>query len=357
MVKDEIRRAAEAFLSAVERAGRRTFALADMEAHVRAALGPEAYVEAGEYRALAGVVNGLAEAGRIAPLKARGRNGRNPPLYRGYRLAPARAAGAPAAGLEGLHPRIDRAGLRRLDGRDAERVRAVSAYLFTHPDRSARPASPRNERSLEIFGDEKFLERRPGFLRALGLDLADLHALEVREPFFHRRFDQAGSEALALENLATFWSVCRVLESGAAWRWGPRPALVLYGEGKKILRSISFLATFPEVTRVGYFGDLDPTGVEILAGLRGLEPRCEPAEPLYRGLLRQRHLARSLEGRDRRVGVEAAFAGCGDLAERVRDLFSRNAWIPQEALGLEALLEGRSPTTPAVGPGETPPQP
>jgi len=335
--EDEIRQAAEAFVSAVERARRRTFDLADLEAHVQAALGPEAYVEAGEYRTLAGAVEELVEAGRIAPVKARGPNGRNPPLFRRYRLAP-RAADAPAAGLDGLHPRIDRAGLRRLGGQDAGMVRAVSEYLFAHPDRSARPAAPRNERSIEIFGDEKFLERRPGFLRALGLELADIHALEVREPFFHRRFEPAGPEALVLENLATFWSVCRVLESGALWRWGPKPALVIYGEGKKILRSIGFLEVFPEVERVGYFGDLDPEGVEILAGLRQREPRCVPAEPLYRGLLRQERRARPLKRAPGRVDGKEAFAGCGDLAERVEDLFARGLWLPQEALGLEALL-------------------
>ncbi len=347
--ENKIRQAAEAFLSAVERARRRTFALDELEAHVQAALGPEAYVEAGEYQALAAVVQALVDEDRIAPIRARGPNGRNPPLYRGYRLAPARPPEAPAADLVGLHPRIDRTGLRRLGGQDAGPVRAVSEYLFAHPGRSDRPAVPRNERSLEIFGDEKFLERRPGFLRALGLELADIHTLEVREPFFHRRFDPPGPVALILENLATFWSVCRVLESEAAWRWGPRPALVIYGEGKKILRSIGFLEVFPEVERVAYFGDLDPEGVGILAGLREREPRCVPAEPLYRGLLRQQRRARPLKRAPGRVDGKEAFAGCGDLAERVEDLFARGLWLPQEALGLEAIL-GDVPGKPCQAP-------
>ncbi len=146
--------------------------------------------------------------------------------------------------------------------------------------------------------------------------------------------------ALVLENLAPFWSVCRVLESGAPWWWGPAPGLVIYGEGKKILRSIGFLEVFPEVERVAYFGDLDPEGVGILAGLRRREPRCEPAEALYRGLLGRGPMARPL-GQPRSPGGEtAAFDGCGDLAGQVAELFGRGLWLPQEALGLEALLEG-----------------
>ncbi len=327
-------------MSAVELARRRTFLLEDLETHVRRALGPEAYVETGEYRALAEVVRGLAEDGRISPVKARGRNGRRPALYRAYRLAgPARARERGPAALEGLHPRISRAGLRRLSERDLDAVRALSAYLFANPDPAGRMAVPRNERSLEIFGDEKFLERRPGFLRGLGLGLADIHAFETREPFFHRQLAPEPRAGLILENLSAFESVCRALTAPGPWPWGPRPDLVIYGEGSKILRSVEFAAGFPRLERLAYFGDLDPEGTLILARLRDRDPRVAPCRELYAGLLGRRHLARPLgagAAADPAV-VHRAFQGCGELADEVLALFQEGLWIPQEALGLEAL--------------------
>jgi len=50
--------------------------------------------------------------------------------------------------------------------------------------------------------------------------------------------------------------------------------------------------------------------------------------------------ARPLKRTPGRVDGKEAFAGCGDLAERVEHLFARGLWLPQEALGLEALLGG-----------------
>ncbi len=338
---DELRGLAERFLAGVERSRRRTFALEDLEAHVRRGLGPEGYVEAGEYRALAEAVRGLVGAGRISPVKARGRNGRRPALYRAYRLVgPKGDRDRGPAGLEGLHPRIDRAGLRRLAGRDLDAVRALSAYLFAHPDPAGRMAVPRNERSLEIFGDEKFLERRPGFLKGLGLDLTDIHAFETREPFFHRQLAPEPRSGLILENLSTFESVCRALALGDRWAWGRRPDLVIYGEGNKILRSVEFAAGFGSLERLAYFGDLDPEGVRILARLRDRDPRVAPCPELYAGLLARRGLARPLPGGQEVDPAVAhrAFQGWGDLAGEALALFREGLWIPQEALGLEALL-------------------
>ena len=352
MGKDDLRHATEKFLEGVQRRRRRTFALEDLEAHVRAALGPEAYVEAGEYRALAEAVRALAGAGRISPVKARGRNGRRPPLYRAYRLAgPPPAPGQGPTGLEGLHPRIDRAGLRRLAGRDAGAVRALSAYLFAHPDPAGRTAVPRNERSLEIFGDEKFLERRPGFLKGLGLHLADIHAFETREPFFHRQLAPEPRAGLILENLSAFESVCRALAAREGWPWGRRPQLVIYGEGNKILRSVAFAAAFPKLETLAYFGDLDPEGLRILARLRDRDPRVAPCPELYAGLLARRALARPLaagQGVDPAV-VRRALRGWDDLAGDALALFRQGLWIPQEALGLEALM-GEGPQA-GNGPG------
>ncbi len=335
------RRALEArvdtFLAERIRSRRRTFSVDELELWVREHLGAEGYVESGEYQALACVVEALCRAGRLVPVKSRGRNGRRPPLYCVYRAAvPVR--GEPAL-PPGLHPRLDRAGVRRFLPRDREAVQAVSDYLFAHPDRHSRRPVPRNERSLELFGDEKFLERRPGFLRALGLDLADIHAFVPREPFLHRVFGEPVREALAVENLSAFVSVCGVLDEGS-WRWGPRPDLVIYGEGKKILRSIEFLIHFPDTERVLYVGDLDPEGVGILAALRACDPRVVPSEPLYGGMLARKALARRLVRPAVCTDVEGAFRGAGDLAERVRALFRQGLWIPQEALGWEALRAG-----------------
>ena len=339
---DPVSQALDLFVDRIASTRRRTFPLVALEASVRDSLGSVRFLEAGEYRALARAVGDAVARGVLTPVRARGTNGRSPPLFHQYRVRTPSVGSAVVFDAFALHPRVDRAGARRLAPAHGAKLEALSRYLYAHRHPEARLAVPRNERSLELFGDEKFLENHPNLLPALGLGLADVHAFETWEPFFHRRTEGSEARALIVENLSAFESVARALARRNPWPWGDRPGLLVYGEGKKILRSVFFLAEFPMIEACDYFGDLDPAGLEILSDLRDREPRVRPAVPLYRGLLGQEALARpmtapSVEFRER---LNRALLGAEGLAEPTWNLFRRSLWLPQEALGLERLLAG-----------------
>lgn len=146
--------------------------------------------------------------------------------------------------------------------------------------------APIRERSLELFGHEKRLDRMlatslfaPG---RLTLDL--LRTFRVRPPLAARRVG-AGPVLLVVENSDTFDTLVRVL--------GADPGLVgcvAWGAGAAFESSVLSIADLPGIDTVTYFGDLDadglrfPASASALAVTHGLPP-VRPADGLYRLLL------------------------------------------------------------------------
>jgi hypothetical protein len=211
-----------------------------------------------------------------------------------------------------------------------------------------RPMVPMRERSVQVFGDEKRLERlRRTPLFAEGrLDLETLRCFEMAPPLVFEVGPpgSGGRPLLVLENHHTWWSFCR---------WNARVgeyAAVVYGAGGAFGRdAVAFLAEHGRTLgapRADYFGDLDHDGLLIprraandYAPEHGLT--LLPAARWYRRLLRRADevvlptgAALSDEGLD--------WLPDG-LASAVRAHFQAGRRIPQELVGTEELAgEGSS---------------
>jgi hypothetical protein len=144
---------------------------------------------------------------------------------------------------------------------------------------------PLRERSLEILGDEKALDRlqltdlfAPGRL-ALGL----LAARRVAPPFHTVRVS-GGPILLVVENSDTFDSLRTALQSRPE-----RVGLVGWGAGAAFTASVLSLDAAAEgITDIAYFGDLDRNGLRVpatasrVAAANGLPPR-PPGRVALRG--------------------------------------------------------------------------
>ncbi len=328
-----------------------------IEDHVQASLG-EDYWKAGGYPLFARKIGELVEEGILAPIKAWQRNGLNPPLYNGYRILKLRDKGDPDLTRELLtqyHPLLQmRAYLDQPDQYQADRVylKLLSDYL-THRE----PLSTKltvNERSFAIFNDEKFLAspRGQALLARVGLTLADLHCYPTYEPFFYyqRGIPEGQINVLIVENKDTFYSLKSLLQRGY-YRWDNLAVdLLVYGEGKKILRSHSYFEELDQLpvlpTEFFYFGDLDPVGVNIWHRLSQVRP-VKPFVFFYRHLL-QDHFSRAPQLRTRQqVGETSLRAFLAHFAPReaqlIEELFARHCYLPQEGLHfakLQALAAG-----------------
>lgn len=101
-----------------------------------------------------------------------------------------------------------------------------------------------------------------------------------------------------------------------------------------------------EGTGALYLGDLDVKGVripaEFNAAARGDSPRVLPALEHYAWLLANGVRRVKLECKAGTLAQAEAWFG-PELAPRVFEMWQEGAWIPQEALGFEQLLELSAP--------------
>lgn len=194
---------------------------------------------------------------------------------------------------------------------------------------------PLRERSLEIFGDEKYLDLRvrENSLFSGRLPIASIGAFLVPHPLPYRTADAPGQPVLVVENHHTYWSL-------AEWNVQVRRyAAVVYGAGKAFCSSgLALQEVIRECRGNGtlYFGDVDPAG--ILIPLRFNETNgalVRPAIDLYRFALdhgSQRGPVIRVSGDE-----QGAQRWLPELADQICSLWASDRWIPQESLGTEQL--------------------
>lgn len=195
---------------------------------------------------------------------------------------------------------------------------------------------PLRERSLEIFGDEKYLDSRVRnhSLFSGRLPLTTIGAFIVPHPLPYRATDAAGQPILVVENHHTYWSL-------AEWNNRTRRyAAVVYGAGKAFCSNgLALEEAIRECRAEGahYFGDIDPAGISI--PLRFNQQNIvtvQPAVDLYQITLsvgRKRAPVIRLS-----ADTDMAQEWLAELSDEISALWAAGFWIPQESLGTEQLV-------------------
>jgi hypothetical protein len=214
-----------------------------------------------------------------------------------------------------------------------------------------------NERSYELFGDEKFFRgddknrsRGEIVLKRLGLDYSDIGCQETLEPFFsfsRQDFNRTNSRKICIvENKDTFWSMKRnILDNDSTISLD----MIIYGEGKKIISSFKFIAEYGidyESDSFLYFGDMDPEGVNIYYELKDkynsykIVPFHEGYEAIleigfFRGFLKTPKQQKVKIDNIRRFADEFD----NRFSNKIKELLEEGFYIPQEALSAEKIKE------------------
>ena len=191
----------------------------------------EDYSRRGGYANFERILKQLCVRGVLEPVKVSGTNGRNPFLYNRYRKVSLCLEHELRLNLINLHSFIRSAAYSKFPQaytEDLSYILALDAFLKDpHQRESLGESISVNERSFQIFKDEKFLlsDRGRIFLQRIGRTLADLSCYITTEPFFYidYRSKQLGENnpdpsytALIVENKDTFYSIKR------AWQVGNR---------------------------------------------------------------------------------------------------------------------------------------
>lgn len=341
---------------------RKKIAVDQLEEHVIKAYETQNhYLQAGGYSAFYQAIKQLEKEGLIAPLRSSGMNGRTPPLPTHYWLLPPSPS---AKWSEVQMMRVaDRLQMERYRQNpslqtDEEWERIERVYLFLRTA-DLREWATREERSLELFGNEKWLSEGEGiaFLSRIGISLEDLKARVYGEPFVF--WPRPGvklalvRKVLIVENLSFFHTCKRVLESGGAIP-GEEPDLVIYGEGKKIESSLPFLfdlipgGSKPAV--IHYAGDIDAEGWGIYLRLTRRYPDLpiRLAFPIYATMVNAAEEYSQLPLYTDQVEKDEVLqevvrsfheAGYADIAGRIKELWYERRRIPQEVLTYERLMK------------------
>lgn len=214
-----------------------------------------------------------------------------------------------------------------------------------------------NELAFLFFGDEKFFkgdpkERSRGeqILRKLKLDYRDIGCEETKEPFFAFRCKNYEAlekkSVLIVENKDTFWTAKKQLLD---IRRNPEIDLLIYGEGKKILQSFSYISEYdidPNIDVIRYFGDIDPEGINIFCDLKHKYPEygIVPFIQAYVNTL-EIGLAKDLKPVPKRQlvkneNIEEFIEGFSAVhGKKIKEIIMSGYYIPQEALnGIEIEL-------------------
>lgn len=283
---------------------------------------------------LADLLVELRDAGEVTWSVKRDRSVQ-PQLPAFVTLAHARPApAAPAGGEFPWRPELAWAHDLRLTATEFATLRAVQTFVR---DRGDARIVPHRERSLELFGDEKRLDRlvRSRLFDAGRLTLATLRTEWVPPPI-SLSARGTGTTVVVAENAATFHSLAATAQS--------RLLAVAYGAGTSFAQSVAGIAAAGPVKRILYIGDLDAEGVAIpqralaTAARFGL-PAPEPALGLWAALCAE---ADRVGHKAAPVPSDVAAELCGwfgntEVAKDVQRLLEAGVRVAQEVLGLDWL--------------------
>lgn len=266
-----------------------------------------------------------------------------PPLPLWVRRPPRERVVRETSGVRVWPAALEAAG--RIASRPDEIDLLETIAVFLRDGGASRPNVPMRERSLELFGDEKRLDRllstRLFISGAVTPDVLRCHSVPI--PFVSQWVagvpDPRGTALLIAENHHTYTSLLEVTRHGAA-AGGPARH-VGYGTGGQFPSAVLSVPLLePRPDRIVYFGDLDLKGLQIPAAANvnatqaGL-PAVVPAFPLYELLFETRYRCPA-----KRVAPGTAAevsAWLGPLADQASNALTGGHRLPQEAVGYELL--------------------
>lgn len=332
-----------------ESRSQKRFKTVDLLNYIKQKLG-ESFIHQGGYPQFVVHIETLVNNELLKPVKAWKQNGMQPPLYNGYLYLGVSNTVEPATKqdlLTKFHPRLNLTYYlndAKLYEKDCWFLEKIDQF-FKFRSSYAPGALTINERSFELFNDEKWLATSSGqaVLQRLGLSNTDFECHWTYEPFFYYQCQEVQkiTSVLIVENKDTFFTFKSLLQRGINTWQEIVPTLLIYGEGNKILHSFAYIhEVYPgpiSDLEFWYFGDLDPMGINIWYELDSQQTvPIKPATRFYTALLDQwSKQTPQLKTNQRwnQAAIDAFLSHFGNYYQKqLLQLLENNHYLPQEGL-------------------------
>lgn len=351
---------------------KKRFELAELKDYIEERLGgASAYQATGGYQNLYQLLKRLEAEYKIRAIKSSDFNQRQPRLKKRWSLIKKEHQIWPDKDILKLSRQLN---LNYYLKRPKQQTEELKEKLFKLADfldsRAKREWASREERSLELFEDEKFLSRAEGkkLLSNLSLSLAELKAQKYNHLFVYWSLNPNQiKNILIMENHSSFIGAKKALAAGINI-FGEDFDTVIYGQGKRIVSSFSFLEELLglepaeqkavenpdhnsaqqreliEGLKIYYAGDLDPEGLAIYTALKDKYPEFEIKllAEYYQLLLEEKEEFYPLQKRQNKnqkvlkeVLSEFKAEGYNELAGELKQAWENDMRLPQELLTLE----------------------
>lgn len=308
------------------------------------------YLKTYDYLKYVDLVNTMVQQNIIAPVESSGLNGRRPALYKKYRVLPEKEDYSDIINeIKALSSHLDISyylSNAKVYKQHRQYIKQLSSFLNNHYRELDTPASI-NERSYQIFGEEKFLKENPlstAILKNTGIDIEVLNIYNTPEPFFYFNMGDYTSSIIILENKDTWYTLKKVLKEGKNEFHSYKFETLVYGEGWKIVESFSYLyeeemKTYRDIQDIFYFGDLDYEGISIYSKLKAKYPIVKLFYPFYKDMLKLCDVARLKSMKQNQIKKYSEF-DFGDFLnyfteqeqEKIKEILVEGKYIPQEIL-------------------------
>jgi hypothetical protein len=350
---DKITKLLHLFVNQIKEKQRNRFSIEDAEKFIIEKVGGQSsYIRIGGYPCFYNAMKLLEESGVIAPILSSNFNGINPALQSRWRLA-----------SESQNQQLDTAFMMRLSDRldmsgyirnpkwhtSKEKQYILSIYEFLKNVEKREYASC-EERCLELFGNEKFMQSEDKkVISRLNLTYEQLKMIKYGHMFTYWISKREKTRnVLILENHSTFFSIKRWVEKGGMV-FGIEPDLIIFGDGKHIIKSLSFLDEIAVAKDcvIKYFGDIDPEGWLIYTSLKKSYSELDISLffPAYQFLLdtgKSYDIGDSLQNMNPKVleNIIKEFTQLRpEYVEKIEGLWNDRKRIPQEFLTFEVLKD------------------
>lgn len=304
----------------------------------------ESYCELVEF------VTKLLDNQQLLPIKSSKGNGKKPTLFNAYRIIRNRSTGTEFREellylSNWLKNDYYLKNLKTYE-RDRSYVLMLNEYMIQLNGKKPVPASL-NERSFEIFGREKFLDKEGGLriLKNVDLSVKELNIYETTEPLaYYTNHKTIPQTILFIENKDTFYSMRKHLLDGHTSILNEEIGTLVYGGGKGIYRSIHDFGLCMEPYMVDernhflYFGDLDYEGILIYEKLKEILSDKHSIFPFilaYERMIMKGQgyqLPITKEKQNRNTGTYFFDSFTKETVERMKNILQQDRYIPQEIL-------------------------